>query len=293
MAVPIGAIVYVSFGKGRHVFEVMASLISAFNFQSVRDGLVKMVVVTDDAAPFARLPVQTFVIPPEQAATWRGPSGYVFNVKIRAMQFVLSELNIPALMIDGDTYFRRDPVKLFARVGPGKTLMHMYESKLGQVPQPTQIAMRDALEGHTYTTRRGDVLKLGSTMSIWNSGVVGCHPADVELVDEAFDFSGKIFEIGKPPIAEQMAFGLLFEKYTTLREARDVVFHYWYPPIRRPINEKLPQLLESLASLPIDQQAAALQKEFPRYSTKYLLKRWMRKRILVPLGKRQMEYPMS
>lgn len=289
-----GVVVYVSFGAGRHVSEIVASLISATAFPSVQEGRVKLAVVTDNATPFERLPVRAIVIPPEQALAWRGgPTGNVYNVKIRAMQHVLQTLNLPAVMTDGDTYFRRDPIALFRRIGPGRTLMHLRESSLGQIQFKAQLDLRDAIQGHTYTTRRGDKIPLGNGISIWNSGVVGCHPANVDLVDEAFDFSAYLFGLCHHAIAEQIAFGLLFEKYTKLRPAWDTVFHYWNPPIRREFSANLPELLKSLERLPLAEQAARLRAKFPQHSAKFRIKRWFRDEVLVRLGLRERVFPTS
>lgn len=293
MSDPHGTVLYVSFGKGRHVCEVVASILSAAHFRSVRDGHVRICVITDDGSDFEKLPAEVVQMPEEVAQSWRGPDDYVYNVKIHALLHAMYHLGGPVAVLDGDTYFRRDPIALFKRIHPGRALMHVRECSLGQIDQTDHADMRRALDGHAYTSRRGDELKLGTGMPCWNSGVVGVHPADAALVEEAVALSALINRLSGARTAEQMALGQLLERYTKLRGCRDIVFHYWWPPVRRDFSRDLPQLLKATAHLDPANRWAALHSQRPHHSPKFRLKRWIRENLLVPAGLRERFYPMS
>ncbi len=233
------ALVYLSLGEGRHVEEIRFSVLSAA--RHLRDGSDWQVLLyTDRAEPFEGLPVQLVPVDQETASAWVGPHGYVWRAKIRVLAEVLgSPATSRCALVDGDTFFRRSPAELLARVAPGRSVMHVRE---GWPSAPEVAAVEHVLGRHQPVDTSGRPWRLGPRRESWNSGVVGLHAADRALCREVEHLTDQLLGNGFTDFihtAEQVAFSVCLAERTTLRPADDVVVHYWRSDLREPFQPVL------------------------------------------------------
>jgi hypothetical protein len=200
----------------------------------------------------------------------------------------------PTALLDGDTYFRRSPWRLFDRIGPGRTAMHVREGLLDRLPGENHAELAAVLQaGGPWTDLAGRPLTLTASEPMWNSGVVGVDPADRRLIDEAIHLTDQLCSRLRMHTLEQFALGIVLGRATRLREALDVVFHYWDRAFRDPFHEQLPQLLAQHASLPLAERARRCHACRPRPTVRSRVRtrvtRWLRTVGLRPPLERRSE----
>ena len=113
-------LVYLSYGAGPHEQEITFSVLSAYHWLGVGDLDMRIVVYTDRPETFSTLEVATVVLDASTLKEWAGPAGFGHRRKILALRDALQRFDGPSAILDGDTYFRRSPTKLFGRIGPGR-----------------------------------------------------------------------------------------------------------------------------------------------------------------------------
>ena len=169
----------------------------------------------------------------------------------------------PVAMIDADTYFLQSPQRLFDRIGPGRTLMHIPEGAIGHL-----VALgheRHQLVTHRVPTDNGG-LQLHEDWVMWNSGVVGVDPTDLPLVEQALKLNDAIRTTTGHKNSEQMAFTEIFRNHSQLSTSRDIVFHYFLPFLRNPFRAQLHGLLDKSQTLAASERAPFLYAHRPRPS---------------------------
>jgi hypothetical protein len=224
--------VYLSLGTGQHVDEIRFSVLSADRFRT-EDADWSIRVYTDRPELFADLRADLCTVTPETASSWSGPHAYVYRGKIMALADALGDPGITrAAIIDGDTYFTKSPTRLFSRIAPGRTVVHVREGR----PRPPELAaLRTVLTRHTPVDQGGVPWDIEETETLWNSGVIGLHRSDAGLCDEALHLNDQLLDHGfaeRSHIAEMVGFGVVLARRSTISECRDVVTHYW-PADRR------------------------------------------------------------
>jgi hypothetical protein len=230
----MNTLLYLSFGSGPHVNELRFSVLSARRLLGAGGANCRVVIYTDAAAPFAGLDAEVVLVPAERRAEWEGPRRFFWRCKVRAVQDALARFGAPCVYVDGDTYFERSPEALFRRVSPGRTLMHVREGHLDKwqaKPIADFLATRPAL-----VDLRGERWPVTEDTPMWNAGVVGIHPTDAGLVDEVLHLVDQLHAGSGHVHSEQFSFGAVLQLRTTLREAADVVQHYWAMERRAPFR---------------------------------------------------------
>lgn len=231
---------YVSTGTGRHIDEMWFSIRSATAGVDAADRPWRIVVYTDDPSPFRELPVHVEHLTDGRVAEWLGGRDYLYRIKIKALQ---SELVRPgtdrAVLVDGDTYFKRPPEGLLRRIRPGTSVMHALEGW----PFDDEAA---ALSARIAAMPRSAQDEIGSYVGprrvSWNAGVVGLDALDVGLLDDVLRVSDLLVDSGFDAdfhTAEQIAFATVLNRATRVREARDWVEHYWHGAVRDPFDAEL------------------------------------------------------
>lgn len=257
-----GVLVYLSYGgQPTQVAETTYGVLSG---RRAAGPGTDVLLYTDSPSSYAGLPVDLRVITPQEMTEWAGPHGYAHRRKTAVVDDALTALGAPVVFVDSDTWFRRPATRLFERVGPGRTVLHLREGNLDQGRAPDR-ELAAALDGRTYAQLDGTPLTLARDVPMWNSGVVGIHPDDGHLVREALHLTDQVYaEHQELPTVEQLALGYFLESRTRVSPASDVVYHYWHPIVRAPFHERLPSLLEETAALPLEQRLEALHRARPR-----------------------------
>ncbi len=274
----MGNLIYCSYGLGRHVAEARFSILSALRFGPERSGVKRLLVYTDTPDAFEGLGATVHRLTAEQLDAWVGYGGYHYKRKIVVLGMALRAYDGPSVLMDGDTFFRRPPGRLFARVRPGQAVMHLREGRLGWV-----TAMgKSGFVGKRFPLD-GEVFEATPESSMWNSGVVGVDPADVAAVDQAAALCDVIQQVAPSRISEQLAFTLTLDRRTKLVGCRDLVYHYYVDRMRRALHEVLPEVTERYRDLPLPERGQAMFRHRPVNPLNYTLRTVM-KRVVRPLG---------
>jgi len=258
-------LIYLSYGPGPHEQEITFSVLSAYHWLGVGASDWRVVVYTDRPESFAVLDVATVVLDASTLKEWAGPAGFGHRRKILALRDALQRFDGPSAILDGDTYFRRSPRRMFDRIGPGRAVMHLWEGNMDVLPGPVHAELAALLRsGASWTDLSGAALSISASAPMWNSGVIGVDPPDVRLLDESIHLTDQLSTRSKLHTLEQFALGTVLGRETRLREVGDAVFHYWDRSYRDPFHRLLPELLERTASVPLAERARQCYAYRPR-----------------------------
>jgi len=280
-------LVYLSYGPGLHEQEITFSILSAYHWLGVGDPDMRIVIYTDRPETFSTLKVATVVLDASTLKEWAGPAGFGHRRKILALRDALQRFDGPSAILDGDTYFRRSPWKLFDRIGPGRAVMHLREGSMDFLPGPVHGELVSLLrDGGPWADLSGAALSISASAPMWNSGVIGADPSDVRLLDESIHLTDQLSSRSKLHTLEQFALGTVLGRETRLREVGDIVFHYWDRSYRDPFHRLLPELLKRTATMPLAGRARHCYAYRPRPSlrrrARLLCNRWLRRIGLLP-----------
>ena len=274
-------LVFYSYGLGPHVAETSFAVLSAIHLDGVAPAAYQIVVVTDTPEQFANLPVAVEPVTAEQVREWAGPANFNHRIKIGVIAHVLAKRGGPVVMVDGDCYFLKSPARMFERVGPGRSVMHVREGELGHLIALGYDRQRLAEMSHNLGPAGRYAFDLKTP--VWNAGVLGIDPADAGRLDEVLALTDAIHAAVPTKISEQLSFSVVLGRHNRLSPTRDVVFHYHQFFIRDPFRERLPTLMRDVAHLPPAERAAALHPHRPVAPTGKKVKAAF-KRALKPLG---------
>lgn len=122
-------LVYLAFGPATYHQEACFSIISALAHLGTGEAM-DIQVYTDNPQPYAGLPVTVHLLDEATRQAWNAPHGYHFRSKHVLLRQVLQQHPL-AVLIDTDTFFRKSPLELFARVAPGRLLCNAIGARYG------------------------------------------------------------------------------------------------------------------------------------------------------------------
>lgn len=250
-------VVYLAFGPRRLVeataFSALTLMKAAETSQRWR-----LVVYTDQAAVFERYGVAAEFVQLDEIRKSEGALDYAHRIKILALQHCAEHYDGHLLYLDGDTYWKRPAGELFARLAPGRSVMHQREWLLsnGEIP-----GLFDALYGSAFSS---PTLVAGRrpTAAMWNAGVIGLSVSDLGVLTSVLDAADELYEVRRFHLAEQLAWSLSLDGRTEVSSADDVVFHYW--AAREELTHRIVTFLRSSGDLAPAERAGsafALQPE--------------------------------
>jgi hypothetical protein len=271
-------IVYLSYGRGPHELEVAFSVLSALKWQhESTDRAYEIVIYAEHPEAFAGLPAVIREVSAEQWVDWSGATDFKHRRKIKVLQDAMQQRAVKTVLLDGDTWWRGEPERLFKRIGPGRSVMHIREGQLDWMGTAKAHAMASFLRGRTFIGKNGEQFEFSSSDPMWNAGVIGLDPADSGLLEEVLRLTDQLCAEGELHVLEQYAFTAILGRMTRLAEAADLVFHYWPPYLHDPFRAKLPRLMEACQALSIPERAVLCYQERPcpswKRKGKVLLKR--------------------
>jgi hypothetical protein len=243
-------LVYLSYGQGPHIDELVYSVLCALHLIGPNSSDYRIIVYTDNPAALGQLPVHMELLSEKVLADWDGPFEYIYRRKIFAVRDALQKFGGRLAFCDTDTYFLKHPRKLFARIRPGHTVMY---NKEGPPDRLRLIDLADFLRNHQLQTLAGRPWNITRYTPIFNSGVIGLDEADISLLDEVVHLIDQIYPKLGYFATEQFALGACFAQCTTLREAQHLVNHYWPPAPRALFREQLSRVLHD-GSIPSDEE---------------------------------------
>ena len=177
---------YLSYGTGRHQYEVAHSASTARRYarpmaEPANAFCIK--VITDTPLFFQRLEIDAVEVDAATIDDWRGPMNYGVRGKIKAMQMLFAGA-VKVILVDGDTYFIDDPSKLFRRSSPGQFAHVRAGMPARGCPNSGLPSHRRKAESSAVCDSNGARLKCGRRTMQWNSGVVGLVRVDAHLLTD-------------------------------------------------------------------------------------------------------------
>ena len=255
-------LLYLSYGQGPHVDQLVYAVLSALHTLGRDRNNYRIIVYTDNPTVVSDLPVRLQPLSAEVLTEWAGPYEFNHRRKIFAIKDALQKFGGRLGYCDCDTYFLKHPRKLFARIHPGRTAMHIREGHLYDC-QAGDVA--NFLKDHDLRNRAGCRWNITPDTPMFNAGVIGLHEADISLLDEVVHLTDQIYPHVKIHTIEQFAFSACFQQFTRLRQSYDVVHHYWPSPGRALFSEELHRVLHN-PSISSQDQFRRLLPHQPRQS---------------------------
>jgi hypothetical protein len=247
-----GIIVYLCYGREDIFAQTRYSILSLLHVCAQAGRYCPIVVYTDRPERFAAFPVEIVALTSDQLEEWLGGADYIHRRKTCVILDALERFHAKVAFIDADTWFAADPARLFARVGPGRAVFHICEAFVASSGTLVDRALVRQLERVPLVLRSNEPVRLGPHTRMWNTGVVGVHPADRERMLDAMALSDAIWRTADPAgafgakihHAEQFATGYAF-RGCRISEAADIVYHYWRPRAKRSFGAVIPALIDA------------------------------------------------
>lgn len=209
-------------------------------------------VYCDRPAAFAALPVET--VPTDAALLDRylGDSDYIHRRKTMVVIDALERFGGKVVFLDSDTYATASPARLFDRIGREAACFHIREGLIRSTGTPFDAALLAQLTAQPPHLRSGERVQVDRRTAMWNTGVVGVEASHLGLMHDALALSDAIWAGADPDgpygrkihHAEQFAMGHVF-RHCRLREADDIIHHYWRTDDKAAFAAILPDLVAS------------------------------------------------
>jgi hypothetical protein len=254
-AQPPNTLLYLSYGRGPHADETLYSMLTLGRFPASAFDGITIRIVTDQVELFEPLGFEVIPLSATTLEEWQGPYRFIHRCKIMALKLVLERFGGKCLLVDGDTYLRKPPGRLFRRLGPGHSMMHGIEGRLARSRHEFNHRNAAVLEGRLPGYHPAIDLAHGSSTVQWNAGVVGLDAAHLPLLDEVLGLTDYLLTQTYTTVLEQLAFSIILAARTKLGPSRDVIFHYNNAPDRSSFRSRLPDLLAESAGLPPRERA--------------------------------------
>jgi hypothetical protein len=216
----VNTLVYLVYGSRRdYDLELTYSVLSAVHWARRSGRELRIALVTDEAHPRPDLPVETVTFSEREFAQWTDGGRYRHAAKAYALLRALDRYPGKVALLDTDTFLKTDPDLLFDQVGPGRSVMHNYEYTLGE----------DRYLGPLLQRVRGVRLSypVNAATRMFNSGVIGLDSSDRALAEDALALMRELYARYPAFNIEQLAFSIVLEHRTTLRDCPTLVRHYF------------------------------------------------------------------
>jgi hypothetical protein len=282
----VDTLVYLIYGSRReYQLELTYSVLSAAHFASRGGANLRIVLITDEANRRPDLRVENVVFSAAEFANWTQNGQYRFAAKIHVVRKALDLFGGKVALIDTDTYFKVDPRWLFAKIGPGRAVMHAYEGMLGEDLYLGPILQKISAEPTLS-------YPVGPTTRLFNSGVIGLDYRDRELLQDVLLLCAELYRIYPAFTTEQFAFSIVLHSRTFLSDCAELITHYYgyrrgfihtqldalFPHFTPEAFQRYVRALPALAGFPpkrkLDQIRARLKamvrREGPEYRFAYL-----------------------
>lgn len=219
-------IVYRAYGDRAYLDQTLYSILSLRHQTPAGTLMPQVVIYTDQPAYFQAcgLDVSTRTLTREQVGQWSGRYGFVHRLKLELLRDALAAYGAPLLYVDGDTIWIEPPDRLQQALAAGQFLMHKFE---GDVSPRFYPALYECLRREEPRLQRELNLKLGATVPMWNSGVVGLPAAVVDLLDRSLQLCDALFlRCYQREWLEQLALSIAFQGQPVDTAEREIA-HYW------------------------------------------------------------------
>ncbi|MDE1461927.1 hypothetical protein [Spartinivicinus poritis] len=259
-------LLYLVYGQNKIYYQQgYFSILTALKFLGESKS-TRVCVFTENPDYFSDLPIVAEKLTDDQIKLWQGKAQYNHRLKNVAMKFWMDKYKNKTILVDTDTWYKKNPELLFQRVSPGFSLMFQFEKYIQQA-LPT---LCERIVENNIVSQNGNILDIAKDGQLWNSGVVGLSYDDRHLLDEALYVLDQVYDITKEYVTEQLAIGEVLSRNTKLSGCDDILAHYYGAEINF-INDKVGIYLNLVEKLSISQKINALVDfHFVRYRKKVI-----------------------
>ena len=236
-------ILYLVFRKKNIALEAISSIKSFFYITSTEQRqLYRIVIYTDLVDMFKNaFPDNKLLIIEELTEQivkkWLDGTTFIYRLKNCMLQNFFKKYSSKAIYFDTDTFFMKDIGSLFDKIDHNKFIMHNAENTLKDkldymktfTYNPYEIPLfYNHLRESNIISYKDHRYELPYTMQIWNSGVIGMSPSNLNLLEEALTLSSIIYDQFENILGEQYALAYFFQKHGNITACDDIIFHYWF-----------------------------------------------------------------
>lgn len=238
---------YCALGNKKYVKEAcysIASLISANKNIGIPFRVAFMVTAIDDVHPKIANNEYVDIINISETIkqSWIGSLGYVYRIKIRAIQMLFEQhpdANI--IFIDTDTVVLKELSPLIKHIDDGGFLMYSRCQDIAKAIQMTENVAKSDISSHTYLRIQTykKVLALGrigddhhsypkpNPLFFYNSGVIGLNSRHQDLLEDILNLNDLMVKKFAYGAEEEMAFSWIFQLHGEIRICDDeYLYHY-------------------------------------------------------------------
>lgn len=213
-------IAYLVYGdRWEYHAELSLSIASAMRFLRNSRGNIRFLLITDTEGCRPDLPIDYLVFTQAEFREWTRNGIYQHAAKVHALKKAMAHSDGPVVLLDTDTRFIEHPDKLFAMIGPGRSLMHHRETEIGKLDHWSAFLAAAPAEVQGYP------INIKSIMN--NSGVIGLHPQDISALDDAAGLIPSLTDIEPVFSIEQFAVTCTLSRHTEVGMANSVIDHFW------------------------------------------------------------------
>lgn len=198
------------------------------NWLRYRNEIDSINVITDQPAYYRKFEkyINIILVDKNTINQWKGEYGFVFRVKLKAIELVVTENSNkhPILYLDTDTFIYQGFNELKDTLLSGKGIMHINEGKLSECPKKSQSRLWKRIKNKTFG---GNTITENDYM--WNAGVIGI-PADKcsETIDTAIKMVDDMCNrIPVNFLIEQFCVSVTLQRKVEIKAARGWIGHYW------------------------------------------------------------------
>lgn len=190
------------------------------------DSDVAFQVYTDRPDLFAPLAgaIEVRAMSAAEIRVWRGKHDFNHRLKALLVQDVTRRFPSEKLLyLDADTYFAASLARVFARIGPGRSVMHAREDHVGQ---HDGYHMRNFSRHLRRLSFRGGPIDVDRWM--WNAGAIGIDPSSFGVVDDWVAFIDEVWPRYRRGLVEQYGIAMLLQQAGEVTACDDEVVHDWF-----------------------------------------------------------------
>jgi hypothetical protein len=164
-------------------------------------------VVTDKPKLFDDYPVRLAQITEQDAYDWSLSGAQHFGIKLRGLEKAMASSDASvSLLLDTDTYWRKNPRSLANRIKPNHAVMFCDEGQIKGTKNLSINRFNEGLENREIPWANTNY-SLSSLSRMYNSSIIGLHKDNIDLLARAFELFSALEPHVEAHTVEQFSLG--------------------------------------------------------------------------------------
>jgi len=224
---PRKVLLYIIYGEGASYYDGAKFGILTFLNHMREEDPVEIVVLTESPEQFSGYPVQVISMSQQQKSKWSLDERYHFRIKNRGIAYVMDQLSIreedKVLFVDADTYFHKNPMRLFDLISVSQSILYLNEGKIHR--KRRFGAYVDALDGKEIDLN-GEPYLMSKQASMWGSAVIGISGVMRSSIELADQLMLKLIDLVPAHTVEQFSLSEMLRKKFKIVEGKNYIDIY-------------------------------------------------------------------